>query len=45
MKYQGSCHCGKVKYEIEAARDICCPCLEGIELTELKRIPVDGRNF
>jgi hypothetical protein len=115
MKYQGSCHCGKVKYEVEAEivqaiecncshcsrkgyllsfiprsslkiasgeqdlktytfhkhaiRHQFCPdcgcapfafaqdkqgidtaainvrCLEGLDLSELKRIPVDGRSY
>lgn len=37
--YKGSCHCGHIAFEVEGVR-----CLEAVELTELKPVPVDGRN-
>ena len=37
--YKGSCHCGHIAFEAEGVR-----CLEAVDLTELKLVPVDGRN-
>jgi hypothetical protein len=52
MIYKGSCHCGKVSFEVEADLDpsgkltaaVNVRCLEGIELSTLKRMPFDGRS-
>ncbi|HSI50244.1 MAG TPA: hypothetical protein VLA61_18385 [Ideonella sp.] len=39
--YQGSCHCGRVKFEAEAAINVCC--IEGIDLAALPVTHHDGR--
>jgi hypothetical protein len=56
MKYQGSCHCGNVAFEVEGEiggviscnGSICrrnnLRCLEGIDLDSIAVTPFDGRS-